>query len=152
MTEPSPDPIFVYLREHAGRYRVAALRERLLESGYDPAAVDRAVQAVQAENPPRLHKLVWEKIWRVLRVNAWLMGAWIVLDYAPGMDGGVREGIMLSLFAIFCGEFLGGLVLVFPRKRRALGLALLAGAPLSIALGIFFLWARLRLRSLFYYS
>jgi IS5 family transposase len=67
MTEPGPDPILAYLREHAGRYRVADLRERLLESGYDPAAVDRAVQVVQAENPPRLRELVWEKAWRVLR-------------------------------------------------------------------------------------
>src|SRR3954462_3739927 len=147
-TEPGRDPILAYLPAPAGRYRVAALRQRLLESGHDPAAVDRAVQAVQAENPPGLRGLVWEKAWRVLRVNAWLVGAGVALAFAPGVDR--SEEIALTLLAILCGEFLGGLVLVLPRKRRALGLALLAGAFLSFALGIFFLWARLNLRSFSY--
>lgn len=141
MTEPGPDPILAYLREHAGRYRVADLRERLLESGYDPAAVDRAVQVVQAETPPRLRELVWEKTWRVLRVNACLVGAWVALAFAPGVDGDVEDRIALTFLAILCVELLGGLVLVWPRKRRALGLALLAGALLSVALGILLLWA-----------
>jgi hypothetical protein len=143
MTEPGRDPILAYLREHAGRYRVAALRQRLLQGGYDPAAVDRAVQAFQTENPPGLRQLVWEKTWRALRVNACLLGAGVAIAFAPGVDG---EEIALALVAILCAELLGGLVLIFPRKRRALGLALLAGALLSMALGIFFLWARMHLR------
>lgn len=146
MTEPAPDPIFAYLREHAGRYRVTALRERLLESGYDPAAVDRAVQVVQAENPPRLRDLVREKTWRVLGINVCLMGAGTALAFAPGVSRDLVEKIAFTVTAILCGELLGGLVLVFPRKRRALGLALLAGSLLSVALGIFFLWARFNLR------
>src|SRR4029077_954114 len=111
----------------AARYGVADLREQLLWSGYDPAAVDRTIQAFRAENPRGLRELVGEKIRKVLRVNAWLMGAWIALYFAPGVDGDVKDDIMLALLAILCGELLGGLVLVFPRKRRALGLALLAG-------------------------
>ena len=142
MTEPGRDPILAYLRQHAGRYRVAALRQRLVQGGYDPAAVDRAVQALQAENPPGLRKLVREKAWRVLRVNAFLVGVGVALSFAPDVDDNVELGIALTLLAVLCGELLGGLALVFPRKRRALGLALLAGFLVSIALGILFLWAR----------
>ncbi|MFL6234309.1 MAG: hypothetical protein ACJ76N_14345 [Thermoanaerobaculia bacterium] len=135
MTDPGLDPIPAYLREHAGRYGVEALRRELLRSGYGPAATDRAVQAFREENPPRLRELVWPKALRVLRVNALLAGAGVALACAPRMDDDVKLGIVLTLLAILCLELLGGLVLVFPRKRRALGLALLAGLFLSVALG-----------------
>jgi hypothetical protein len=126
MTDPGPDPILAYLREHSGRYGVEALRRRLLQSGYDPAAVDRAAHAFQER--------VWPKVLRVLRVNAWLVGAGLALGFAPGMRSDADLKIALTLLAVLCGELLGGLVLVFPRKRRALGLALLAGVFLSIVL------------------
>jgi hypothetical protein len=50
MTDPSLDPIFDYLREHSGRYSYSALRDQLVESGYDPALVDRALAIYQHEN------------------------------------------------------------------------------------------------------
>ncbi|MFL6263418.1 MAG: hypothetical protein ACJ76Y_27315 [Thermoanaerobaculia bacterium] len=136
MTDPGLDPIPAYLREHAGRYGVEALRRELLRSGYDPAAVDRAVQAFREEHPPRLRELVWPKALRVLGVNACLAGAGLALGFAPGVNGRLDLEIVLTLLAILCGEILGGLGLVFPRKGRVLGLALLAGAFLSIAVGI----------------
>jgi hypothetical protein len=76
-------------------------------------------------------------------VNARLVVAGIVLAFAPGVDR--SEEMALTLLAVLCVEFLGGLVLAFPRKSRALGLALVAGALLSLALGILFLWARINL-------
>jgi len=141
------DPILAYLREHAGRYGVRALRRELLRSGYGPAAVDRAVQAFREERPLGLREAVWPKTLKVLRVNAWLAGAGIALSFAPGLEGRRALEIVLALVAVLCGEILGGLALVFPRRGRALGLALLAGAFLSIALTALGMWAYLYVRS-----
>jgi hypothetical protein len=136
MTDPSPDPILAYLREHAARYGVADLREQLLWSGYDPAAVDRTIQAFRAENPPGLWELVWKKALRVLGVNACLVGAGTALAFAPGTSDDVKLGIALTLLAVLFGELLGGLaIFFFWRKKRPLALALLAGFFSSIALG-----------------
>lgn len=147
MTDPGLDPILAYLREHAGRFGVEPVRRRLLEAGYDPAAVDREVRSFRDENPPGLRERVGPKVWRVLQVNAWLAGAGIGLAYAPGVDGGVVEDIAFILLGILGAELLGGLVLAVPPRTRALGLALLAGFFLSTALGILILWAKIHLGS-----
>ena len=53
-TDPSLDPIFAYLREYSARYSFTALREQLLQNGYEPAEVDRAIAVFQQQKkPPR---------------------------------------------------------------------------------------------------
>src|SRR3954452_18527844 len=73
MTDPSLDPIFAYLREHSGRYSLSALREQLLQTGYDPAEVDRAVAIYQQEDPPKLSPPVWPKALLVAGANVLLV-------------------------------------------------------------------------------
>lgn len=126
MTGPSLDPILAYLREHSGRYSLSALRDQLVESGYDPAEVDRAIAIRQQESPPTAPLPIWPKALLVVGINAVLI--------LRGSE--VSESFLFSL--IFCGELLGGAVLAIWQKSRVWGLALVFGFLLTIGLGILF--------------
>jgi hypothetical protein len=135
MTDSSLEPIFSYLRENSGRYSLAALREQLLQTGYDPAAVDRAIAIHQQEHPPRLPVPVWPKALQVVAVNAALAAIAIGIG-ASGFNETVMNAFGGFLFLLGCAEFLGGLGLIFPEKTRHWGLALLFGFFLTVGLGI----------------
>jgi hypothetical protein len=121
MTDPSLDPIFAYLREHSGRYSYSALREQLLENGYAPAEVDRALAIYQQENQPTVsaREPVWPKALLVLVVNI------LLVFTGPGI---------LLVF----GEILGGIALLFSSSAegRAWGRALLFGFLITAALAL----------------
>jgi type VI protein secretion system component VasF len=59
VTDPSLDPILAYLREHSGRYSPEALRQQLIQNGYDADRVNRAIQIHQGENRPGSRMPVW---------------------------------------------------------------------------------------------
>jgi hypothetical protein len=136
MTDPSLDPILAYLREHSGRYSLAALREQLLQTGYEPAAVDRAITVFQDQQlPPVPRQRVWPKALLVLAANAALT---VVTIGVGALDAGetVVTALGFTLFLLGCAEFLGGFALAFPEKTRPWGLALLFGFFLTVGLGI----------------
>jgi len=134
--EPSPDPILDYLREHSGRYSLSALREQLLQSGYDPAAVDRAIAVFQDQQPPPVPRQpVWRKALQITAANAVLIAVAIGIG-ASGFNETVLSALGFTLFLLGCGELLGGFVLAFPEKTRPWGLGLLFGFFLTVGLGI----------------
>jgi hypothetical protein len=134
MTDPSLDPIFSYLREHSGRYSLSALREQLLQTGYDRALVDRAIAIYQQENPPKLPPPVWPKALLVAGANvllALLEILALIADY--------RHMVSLTGYVLLLalgGEILGGIVFLFAPKGRLWGRALLFGFLLTLALAI----------------
>jgi FtsH-binding integral membrane protein len=133
MTDPGLDPILAYLREHAGRYSLPALREQLVRSGYDPARVDEAVALHQQQDPPAPRSRVWPKALLVLGINA-------VLSLGVIRAQGFRSdasSVLSSLYMLLVGaELVGGFVACFPAKSRSWGLALLLGFAFTVALGI----------------
>jgi len=139
MPDPSLDPILAYLREHSGRYSLAALRGQLLQNGYDPATVERAVAVFQDQQPPPVPRQpVWRKALLVLAVNALLVSATIGIGVLKAGET-VLTALGFTLFLVGCAEFLGGFVLAFPEKTRPWGLALLFGFFLTIGLGVLIL-------------
>jgi hypothetical protein len=133
MTDPNLDPIFAYLREHSGRYSLSALREQLLQTGYDPAEVDRAVAIYQQENPPTPAVPVWPKVLQVVGGNV-VLALLAVLAMLPAGGWIALVGMVYSL--IFWGELLGAIVLILERRSRLWGTALLVGFLLSIPIWI----------------
>ncbi|HEX4499221.1 MAG TPA: hypothetical protein VIE43_26325 [Thermoanaerobaculia bacterium] len=134
MTEPSLEPILAYLREHSGQFSLPALREQLVQSGYDPAIVDDAIVVYRSEHPPAVRPHVFRQALQVLAVNVVLFGGMMLVQSA-------NESAVLSflfpMFMVFIGvELLGGIVACFPAKSRSWGLALLLGLMLSAGLGI----------------
>ena len=139
MNDPSLEPILAYLREHSGRYSLAALREQLLQNGYDPATVDRAIAVFQDQQPPPvIRQPVWRKALQVAAVNA-VLTAVVIWIGSLGVGENALAALGYTLFLLGCAEFLGGFVLAFPEKTRPWGLALLFGFFLTIGLGVLIL-------------
>ena len=139
MNEPSLDPVLAYLREHSGRYSLGALREQLLQNGYDPATVDRAIAVFQDQQPPPvIRQPVWRRALQITAVNAVLIAVAIGVG-ASGFNETVLTALGFTLFLLGCAEFLGGFVLAFPEKTRPWGLALLFGFFLTVGLGVLIL-------------
>lgn len=130
MTDPSLDPIFAYLREHSGRYSYSALREQLLQKGYEPAAVDQAIAICEQESGP---EPVWPKSIPVAAVNSMLIGFTVMnllwRTFGPGFPGGVVALIVVAEIPV-------GLVLTLFPASRIWGRALINGFLLSVALGL----------------
>ena len=134
MHDPNLDPIFAYLREHSGRYSLSALREQLLQTGYDPALVDRAIAIYQQENPPTSPVPVWPKALQVVGINI-VLGL-LVIPLMASARGNMVSLVGIAFSVIFWGELLGGIVLAVRPKSRVWGLALVFGFLLTIGLGI----------------
>ncbi|HEY2293119.1 MAG TPA: hypothetical protein VGM86_20635 [Thermoanaerobaculia bacterium] len=129
MDDQQIETLFAYLREHSGRYSLSALREQLLQTGYDPALVDRAIAIYQQENPPTFsaRELVWPKAVLVLLAN-------ILLALLVSSSMIWRSNGFSLPFLIVCGEILGGIALLSSPKGRVWGRALLFGLLLTIAI------------------
>jgi hypothetical protein len=135
MTEdPGLEPILAYLREHSARYSYSALRDQLLQSGYGPAEVDRALAIYQQENPPTPPVQVWPKALQVAAVNVVL--ALLAIPVMSSARGQAVSLIGIAYSVIFWGELLGGIVLAVRRQSRVWGLALVFGFLLSTGLGL----------------
>jgi hypothetical protein len=138
--DPSLEPILEYLRENWGRYSLDALRQQLLQSGYDPAAVDQAIAAFQEQNAPARRSRVWPKALLVLGVNAVLTVG--IIGFPKLLKAGASwtndlinayTGLIVLIAAV---ELIGGIALSFPAKTRSWGLALVFGFLLVIPIVI----------------
>jgi hypothetical protein len=126
MTDPGLDPIFDHLRERSGRYSFTALREQLIETGYGPAEVDRAIAIYQHENPPKPPVPFWPKALKVAAANFLVaMGGYLAVRQVNGS---------LTIASLMIGaELPVGIVLASWRRSRVWGRALLVGFLLFLA-------------------
>lgn len=126
MTDPSLGPIFDHLRERSGRYGFNELREQLLETGYGPAEVDRAIAIYQYENPPKLPEPFWPKALKVAAANFLVaIGGYLAVHQVNGS---------LTIASLTIGaELPVGIALALWRRSRVWGRALLAGFLLFLA-------------------
>jgi hypothetical protein len=138
MTDPSLEPIFAYLRQYAGRYSLAALREQLLQTGYDPAIVDRAIAAFQEPPaPPAPHQSVWPWVLLIVAFNAVLATVLTILfGGSPSQQQYWIFGPASFALMICLGEFFIVILLKIPQETRRWGSVLLQGIGLSAGLAV----------------
>lgn len=139
MSDPQLASALAYLNENSGRYSLEALRNQLLQSGYDPATVEQAVQAYQGSHPAAPKARTGRKILLVIAVNAVLAAVAIGIANLPRISEEVLSVLGAGLFLTGCAEFLGGLLMCFFEKVRSWGLGLLLGFLLSFGLALLIL-------------
>jgi len=147
MNDQALEKVLAYLNEQSGRYSLEALRGQLLQSGYDPATVDQAIQIHQGRSPAPPRTRIGRKILLVMAVNAVLAAIAIGIGSLPKISQEVVTVLASGLFLIGCAEFLVGLLMCFFEKVRAWGLGLLLGFLLSGGLALLILtgWCLLAL-------
>jgi hypothetical protein len=134
MDESSLEPIVTYLRSHSDRYSLEALREQLVQTGYAPDEVERAIGIfVQGEKspPPRL----WPKSLILGVIDAVLLIIVIRLASFSGPSGDGSQWLM-DLAFLYGLQILAGLVLSFPRASRLWGFGLVLGFCLFVGAGL----------------
>lgn len=137
MTDPSLEPILAYLREHSGRYSVKALRQQLLQNGYDRATVDRAI-AVFQEQPtplaPRQRGWPWALL--IVTFNTVLTTVLTIrLSGSPNKPYWIFGPVLLA-FMICFWELVIVVLLKIPRATRHWGGVLLQGIGLFGGLAV----------------
>jgi hypothetical protein len=136
MNDRQLEAVLAYLNENSGRYSLDALRNQLLQTGYDPATVDWAIQVHQGNNPALPKPRTGRKILLVVAVNAVLAAIVAVVANLPRITEEVLSVLGFGLFLIGCFEMVGGLALCFPEKTRSWGLGLMLGFLLSVGLAV----------------
>jgi hypothetical protein len=132
------EAILAYLREHSGRYSLSALRQQLLQNGYDRATVDRAIAMFQEQPiPPAPRRRVWPWVLLIATFNAVLA---IVLTIRFGGSPSQQQywifGPVILAFMICFWEFVIAVLLKIPRETRHLGGVLLQGIGLFAGLAV----------------
>jgi hypothetical protein len=138
VNDPSLEPILAYLRYFAGRYNLAALREQLLQTGYDPAAVDRAIAAFQEQQAlpaPREGVRSWALL--IVAFNS-VLATVLTMRFAgsPSEQQYWIFGPIAFAFMICLGEFFIVILLTIPRETRHLSGVLLQGIGLFAGLAV----------------
>lgn len=130
MTDPSLDPIFAYLREYSGKYSSRALREQLVQAGYDAAEVDRALAIYQDENPSKAPESAWPKALLMIPLNIVLAVAGF---FGVNFNTGKMGPLTIVALGVFCVEIPLGLLLTTWPASRVWGRVLIFGFLLTIA-------------------
>src|SRR4051812_36888310 len=134
MDDASLEPILTYLRIHSGRYALEALREQLVQNGYAPDEVERAIRIfLQDEKspPPRL----WPKSLILGVIDAVLLILVIRLATSSGSSSEGSQWVT-GLAFLYGLQILAGLVLSFPRASRLWGFGLVLGFCLFVGTGL----------------
>jgi hypothetical protein len=134
MNDQHLEAVLAYLNENSGRYNLDALRNQLLQTGYDPATVDWAIQVHPGRNPEIPKPRTGRQILLVMAVNAVLAAIMIGVGALPGTSQDLLGALGFGLVVIGCAEFFSGLVMIFFEKTHSSGLGLLLGCMLSVAL------------------
>jgi hypothetical protein len=137
VNDPSLDPILAYLREHSWRYSLAALREQLLKTGYDPAAVDRAIAAFQEPPvPPAPRQRFRPWVLQIVTFNSVLTIVLTMILSSPSKEQYWIVGPVILAFLVCLVEFFIVILLKIPRETRHLGDVLLQGIGLFAGLAV----------------
>jgi len=121
------EAVVALVREHSKRYSRDELRERIIENGYDPADVERAMASQLPERPVPLWLLLSAAfqiaLTVVLTLNSrdfvpmtvvWALWVWFVIGILLGLLGPTRRlGRVLVVGTVVCEiVVIGGLVLL----------------------------------------
>ncbi|HTG34941.1 MAG TPA: hypothetical protein VLB76_18625 [Thermoanaerobaculia bacterium] len=147
MNEPSLEPILAYLREHSWHYSLAALRERLLQDGQDPATVEWAIAMFkEPPTPPAPGQRVSPWVFLIATFNAVLATVLtMTLGGSPSEQQYWIFGPVAFAFMICLGEFFIVILLTIPRETRHLsgvllqGIGLFAGVAVIVLGGLCFM-------------
>lgn len=134
LAEASLETILTYLQTHSDRYSLEALREQLLQAGYLPDEVERAIRIfLQGEQspPPRL----WPKSLILGVIDAVLLIFVIRLISSSGSSSEGSQWVT-DLAYLYGFQVLAGLVLSFPRPTRLWGFGLVLGFCLFVGTGL----------------
>jgi len=136
MNDPQLQTALAYLNENSGRYSLEALRGQLLQTGYDPVTVDRAIRACQESHQAVPRPRTGRKILLVLAANTVLAAIVAAVANLPRITEEVLSVLGIGLFLVGCFEMVGGIALCFPDKTRSWGLGLMLGFLLSVGLAL----------------
>ena len=136
MNDQNLEKVLAYLNEQSGRYSLGALRQQLLQTGYDPVIVDQAIQIHQGNDAALPKPRTGRKVLLVLAVNAALAALLIAVANVPGITEEVLSVLGVVFFLVACAEFLCGLLMCFFEKTRSWGLGLLLGFLLFVGLSL----------------
>jgi hypothetical protein len=136
MNDQQLETALAYLNENSGRYSLEALRGQLLQTGYDPATINWAIQVHQGNNPETPKPRTGRKILLVVGINAVLTVLFVVIANLPRSTEEVLGVLGSGLFLAGCFEMVGGIALCFPDKTRSWGLGLMLGFLLSVGLAL----------------
>jgi hypothetical protein len=128
------ETILALLRERSKSASLSALRQQLLQDGYDPATVDRAIAVYQEQNPPKPPASVWPKVLLVVAFNAVILA---LIGWASrGGEYGFIPAVVVYGFLICCVELVVFFSLRATLETRHWGRALLRGLALFVGLAI----------------
>ena len=124
-TSEAPDPIVEYIRANRTSYTRDAMRDRLIDAGHDPAAVDAALEA-DAKAATALPPSSWVeqnlRLVTALLVVAAYVGMWIVFALLTNWDAPGYVTVTTWVFSAVLGLFgIVSLVYVGMTKRLTAG-------------------------------
>jgi heme A synthase len=124
-TSEAPDPIVEYIRANRTSYTRDAMRDRLIDAGHDPAAVDAALEAdakAATARPPSSWVEQNLRLVTALLVVAAYVGMWIVFALLTNWDAPGYVTVTTWVFAAVLGLFgIVSLVYVGMTKRLTAG-------------------------------
>ena len=126
------EAILALLREHSKHSSLEELREQILQNGYDPSAVDRAIAVYQEQNPPGPPASVWPKVLLVVAFNAVILA---LIGWASKGEYWFISVVIYG-FLVGCVELVVFLSLLATRETRRWGRVLLQGLGLSAGLAL----------------
>lgn len=146
MNDRQLEAVLAYLNENSGRYSLEALRRQLLQTGYDPATVDRAVATFQGETfqgevPPSEgpgvghYGVLVLLVLLAMLINSGL-AAKATTAYLATRDHPSDSSHLHFATRLFLVEAIGAFVLLFTRRFRKLGCWILGSLVLAIVVGM----------------
>ena len=125
-TPEAPDPIADYIRANRDQYTRDAMRDRLIEAGHDPVAVDAALEADAASAAVARPASSWVeqnlRLVTALLVVAAYVGMWALFALLTNWDAPGYVTFTTWVFAAVLGLFgLVSLVYVGMTKRLTAG-------------------------------
>jgi hypothetical protein len=136
------ETILALLRERSKSASLSALRQQLLQDGYDRATVDRAIAVFQEQpHPPAPRRRFWPWPLLIAAFNSVLtIVLTMLLSRSPSEEPYWIAGPVVLAFLICCGEVFIAFLMLIPRETRPwigvllLGIGLFAGVAV-VALG-----------------
>jgi hypothetical protein len=139
MNDPEIEKLLAYLNEQSGHFSLEALRRQLLDTGYDPGTVDRAIEIHRMDPPEAPRPAFWPRAFGVLGINVLMVAAVLGIANLPRRDAELINFLQGVFLLLLGGELIAGLGLSLAGLARPWGLGLLLGFLLTVALPLLLL-------------